>query len=177
MNTLVVGHWQRDTAWANDVPDGWRSEIVTHGDRGNEGREPEMFLWWMHKNYPRIRKTHLYAFVHDDALHHDADLFTHLAEATAGFRWLGDPVYEARADGIPHHPGLPVAYLYRQWTGQPFPGIALFAPGGQFVLPGRMILAHPRAYYEELRRDVREREHAWVLERLWEAVFTTERSP
>jgi hypothetical protein len=176
VNTLVVGRYQRDTNWTTGLPPGWDTAIVTKDeDVPNEGREPASFLWWIHRHYPRIRRSWLYAFVQDDALNHDPELFHHLAQPATGFRWLGDPSYTSDGDGMPHHGGLPVARLHRRWTGRDFPGHVHFAAGGQFMLPGRLLLAHRRSFYEDLRQDVCVGEQAWVLERLWEQIFTLDK--
>lgn len=178
---IVVARYKADINWLGKFP-AWKPVIIQKqtktdkGDMPNVGREPGAFCHAIIEYYSKILPTDIWAFVQDSPFEHCLDLELMLSKPTNGFQWLGDKLKETDGDGRHDHPNLPVAEYYQKWTGKEWKdGMWLkFAPGGQFMITGRQLLAHSRSYYEKLLADVSLDWNAWIAERLWESIFTEE---
>ncbi len=172
-NLLVVARFQEDLGWTDKVPEGWETVIVQKDkDLPNTGREPASFLWWIHKEYPKIKESDTLAFVQGDPLAHCRDLYDKLRQPFKGFKHLapdGEPMY-SYGDGNPHHAGVPVAEFYKRFTGKELEGGVAFYPGGQFITTGERIKKRPRKFYKDLLGDMKDN-NPWAMERLWGTLF------
>jgi hypothetical protein len=184
VNTLVIAQWREDLGWTSGVPLDWwvwpvrKDREPGDGDMPNIGREPGSFLWWIHHHHDAVEPAALYGFVQGAPFAHCPDLFAQLVGAGDGFEPLrGDVMHPgdlaSDGGGGPHHPGLPVAQWYEAWLGRPFPGMVPFWAGGQFVVPGKTLLARPAEWYGRVLEDVVTGPDTlpWVLERLWPSIF------
>lgn len=168
---LIVGRYNENIDWTYDFDD-WAVHVVTNGqDRPNIGREPGMFLWWIVKNYSKLKDDSLYAFVQGDPFPHCKDLAERLGSDINGFLALGNTIVTSDSEGKPHHPGLPVKECFEKWIGKEFPGEVEFTAGGQFVVSGEAIKLRNKQFYEDLEAEMSEGEKPWVLERLWKYVL------
>ena len=177
--TLVVARYQEDSSWYERIPRGWSLLEVQKGrEVPNTGREASSYLWAILQKYDTLADDDLMAFVQGDPFDHcpDIDIFLLLDHPTDGFRALGDYTYVSGGDGRPHHDGIPVAKRYEDWLGKPWPGCVRFAPGAQFVVTGRDIKRHPKAFYRRLLHVMHEDWNPWILERLWPAIFEVPRA-
>jgi hypothetical protein len=138
----------------------------------NEGREPASFLWAIQREYAQLKDDDSLAFVQGDPYPHCSDLNNMLASYTPDrFLWLGPRAYTTQKEGSPHHAGLPMEACFRAWLGRDWPGNLMFAAGGQFAVPGRMILRHPLYFYRHMFNQSLLENYPWVFERLWEHLF------
>lgn len=162
---VVVARYEENVDWTTRLPLGWEARIVQKGrDLPNVGREASSYLWYMATQ--DIDPEATYAFVQGDPFPHAFELSQ--LRRVDGYAPLGGHVLNADHDGHPHHGGLQLAEHLRRWIGteRPPPRF-IFHAGGQFLLPGRVILARPRHWYAELQAAVAEGRGAWIMERLW----------
>ena len=170
MNLIVVAAWQENTDWTLELPSGWKPWVLLKDvDFPNEGREASTFLHAMQILYNNPPK--LVAFVQGNPFDHCPDLFDRLQRPCAEFTWLPEANHGSDQHGSPNHTGLPVGDLCEAWTGSRFDGHVMFAAGGQFMLPGKLLKKNPVDVYQTMEESVKMGEHAWVAERLWERVL------
>lgn len=174
MKQLIVARHNEDISWLDQLPDGWEPWVIQKGeDLPNEGREGASFLHALAALRKPARVADQYAFVQGDPWPHCRRLWEELEQPVAWFKWLGED-HTSDAAGGPHHTGLPVRRCYQQWLQTTWPACDQlnFAAGGQFVVSGRAVKAHPATFYKTLKTLVcSEPDGPWVMERIWEAVF------
>lgn len=179
MNIFVVAAYQEKTGWTDLLPGGWEPWVLRKGvDLPNEGREPATFL---HAIGKLLRRTGWEAagFAQGNPFDHCHDLYDRLNAYRAGFVWLGDPAYTSDRQGSPHDGELPVDAMHERWIRRQFPvmpGHVRFAAGGQFVADRATLEKHPPVFYRRMGRDVCQGRNAWCAERLWEQIFTSDRT-
>lgn len=165
---LIVCHFQYDTDWT----DGFSVDIVHNGiTRPNRGREPGAFFWWIHTNYEAINPDKTYAFLQDRPFDHAPYAITDI-QPVDEFTPLGATTLTCDGEGRPHDPGLPVEQRYTEWIGE-WPGEVAFTPGGQFMLPGKVLLKRPPKDYEYMEAQMSTDRNPWVMERLWKYYFNS----
>lgn len=167
---FIVARWQEDVAWADAVD----ADVVQKGEHlPNVGREPSSFLWWILQHWNAIDPDESYAFVQGKPHDHWPNPLG-LPSTVDTYTPLGVLQFRCDGNGAPHHPGVPVAECHERWLG-PWPGGVTFWAGGQFAVPGRLILARDREWYRTVYADLMCREDSqlwpWALERLWPVVF------
>ncbi len=174
MNLLVVARYEENLDWLNTPPAGWTPLIIEKGrDMPNRGREAASYLFAIDREYRKLPHRGRVAFVQGNPFDHSPDLLKQLARDGHGFQWLGPADHRTGPQGEPHHPGLPIAAKYETIVGRPFPGYLDFAPGGQFMVPTAAIHRRPRRFWRGLCDHAQQDDMPWVLERLWEAIFTS----
>lgn len=152
---------------------GWRPTVVRKGrELPNEGREASSYFWALHELYPRIKPHDRIACVQGHPFDHDTNFPDSLDIDCQGFEALGDGHYNCDLSGAPHHPGLPIRESCERWFGLTPPERIYFTAGAQFMVPGRLILEHPRELYGRLVSAMSEEHAPWVMERLWEPWLT-----
>lgn len=105
-------------------------------------------------------------FVHDDNFPQSLEI------EPDGFTPLGHWRVECDQVGAPHHPwALPIVDSCERWFGFTPPERIPFTAGAQFVVPGSLILKHPRVFYRGMVGRMSEEHAPWVMERLWELFF------
>jgi hypothetical protein len=179
LQRIVVARYKADIGWLSRFP-GWTHTVIQkqteelEGDMPNAGREPAAFLFAIAKYYDTILPDDIWVFVQDHPFDHCPDLEVLVRQSFTEFKWLGGHSLKlSDGEGKQDHPNLPVAEYYEKWTGKPWhEGKEVsFAPGGQFMVTGEVLLQHPREYYVELMDDVTPAYNAWCAERLWESIF------
>lgn len=164
---LVVCHFNKDTSWSA----GYDARIVHNGvDRPNRGREPGAFFWWLHTNYDQIDPDKTYVFLQDHPFDHAPYALTDIQPADK-FVPLGATELTCDEIGRPHDPGIPVKQGYTNWIGE-WQGDVTFAPGGQFMLPGGLLLQRTKEEYAHMEEQMSIDRNPWVMERLWRYYFT-----
>jgi glycosyltransferase involved in cell wall biosynthesis len=175
MKTLVVARHEEGVGWYKYIPSDWKIMEVKKGrEVPNTGRECSSFLWAILRLYDTLADSDLVGFVQGDPYPHCADIELGLLldRPTDGFRALGDFNWVSGDKGQPHHrESIPVADRYEEWFGKKWPGAVRFAPGGQFVVNGADIRAHPKEFYGRLLTAMDDGWNPWVLERLWPVMF------
>lgn len=145
----------------------WKQFVVRKGvDMPNEGREAGSFFWWM--AHEHISKTGMYAFLQGDPTAHGEINLRHVDSFTPLGSW------RVRCDlyGSPHHHGLPIVEYWERWIGGTPPETLDFTAGGQFLVPGKVLLRRSKEEYERMLDDMCQLEDApWVMERLWPYYF------
>jgi hypothetical protein len=174
--TLVVARYEEDRGWYERIPPDWTLLEVQKGrEMPNEGREASSYLWAILRLYDRLQDDDLVAFVQGDPFDHciDIDLFLLLGRPIDGFLALGDYNLVTDGEGRPQHKNeiVPVGQRYVEWLGKPWPGCLRYAPGAQFVVTGKNLKGYPREFYQRLFDEMPEGWNAWVMERLWPALF------
>lgn len=204
---IVVAHYNESLKWLAQLPasDSGRRFIYNKGemlpDRGdgweiiprpNIGREAETYLYHIITNYDSLADWTL--FLQGAPLDHSRDL--HLGEhAARGFVPLAP-----RRTVVEHYDAvlrpetfyLPVFKKLEHLGLGGAPRVQIeFPAGAQFAVSGESIRARPKAFYEELIRQINigpefsqfncdyyrradynhERIDAWILERLWGLIF------
>lgn len=169
---LIVARFNEPTAWTQDIKD-WRVWVVQKGrDLPNEGREASSYFWAFAHLYKRLKPDDRVACVQGDPFVHDNDFPASLEVDSQGFQALGHWRVDCDLSGAPHHPGLPLVESARRWFDLELPERIHFTAGAQFVVPGSLILQHPRAFYREMVGAMSEEFAPWVMERLWELWFS-----
>lgn len=179
--TVCIARWDEDVSWTKRLPQGWDTLLVQkERDLPNVGREPASFFWAIYTLYPTIQDDDTLAFVQGDPNGNGPfgareDVVPSITEVET-FTPLGSWNCICDGEGRPYHPGLPLKEKYETWLGRPFPGKVTFVAGGQFVLPGREILRHPREYYQAMIYEMFQGENPYCMERLWESLFSDEQT-
>jgi hypothetical protein len=171
MKRLAVARYNEDVRWIDQVH-GWTVTVVQKGeDMPNEGREPSSFFYAIHKFYPTIKDTDIYAFVQGKPFDHCPDVVDTLntAEVT-GYTPLGNNNRVSDGKGYQDHAGLPVADKCREWLGIERDRFE-FVAGGQFIITGKDIKKYPRKWYKTLMKDFCVEQNAWVAERMWGSFY------
>lgn len=165
---LIVARHVESAEWAQAI-EGWRVLVVQKDrDLPNEGREASSYFWAFHHLYERLSPDDRVACVQGDPFAHDNSFPASLEIDCQGFEPLGHWHVECDLSGAPHHPGLPLADSAWRWFGLELPDRIHFTAGAQFMVPGRLILKHPRAFHMEMVGRMSEPLAPWVMERLWE---------
>lgn len=201
MKRLIIARYKEDITWLDKINDSWLPMVVQkgteeqEGDIPNRGREPTSFLYAILKHYDNIEPNDVLAFVQGDPFPHTTNFIDNLngLNSVEGFSPIagGPPVvvtwkatghkevfkepFISDGQGNPHHPGVPVGEWYTKWMGKEFPnGGVAFYPGGQFIVPGSLVTAKPRSFWQQIYDDTMAENDAtpYVLERLWFSLFT-----
>lgn len=171
MKRLVVARYMEDINWTDQVQ-GWTVTVIQKDkDMVNEGREPSSFFYAIHKYYPQIKDTDVYAFVQGRPFDHCANTIQILntAEVT-GYLPLGHDTRVSHYNGCPDHAGLPVSDKCKEWLGKDKQDFE-FVAGGQFAITGKDIKKYPRKWYKTLMNDFCIEQNAWVAERMWGTMY------
>jgi hypothetical protein len=167
LNHLIVARFDENTEWTQQI-DGWRVHVIQKGrDLPNGGREPSSFFWAFWHLYKRFKPTDTIACVQGNPFDHGDLILREADEFVAMGQWR----VECDHVGAPHHAGIPVAEKCEKWFGEIPPEQILFTAGGQFLIPGRMVLERPRAFYKGMVAEMNDGMAPWVMERLWELMF------
>lgn len=172
MNWLVVARWQEDISWLDGV-DGWKKLVVQKGEQlPNEGREASSFFWALHQLYDGLKRDQRVLCVQANPFDHSHDPLAEGLQEMDGFAHVGHWRIESDLQGAPHHPGLPMADMFRKWFGHEPPQSFPFCAGGQFVVDAQTIRRFPRGFYKRMVKHMNDHAEApWVMERLWETMF------
>lgn len=170
---LIVAHYQEKLDWLSLVPNDWQQVVITKGkEMPNEGREAGSYLFALLQLYDNIQDDDLIMCLQGDPTPHTS--LTTLSQAWTSnfneFNWLGSE-HTTDGSGCPDHPGLPIAQMYRDFTGRTLTKKLRFASGAQFILPGRLVKSRPKSVYEMLFDTIGKGQMPWAMERLWEALF------
>lgn len=183
---IIVARYCEDTTWTQRPPAGWETEIVQKGlDLPNEGREASSYCWWIATHYDGIDPEGTYAFLQGSPFEPHGFRLWQLREVD-GFEALGrDRITEQFLDGW-----IETRPLGREWHGaaetawklwvsqdQPPPIEHSFRIGAQFLVPGRVLLARSRDWWEAYGTWLRYGHRPWIAERIWQYIMAPSQFP
>jgi len=159
----------------------------------NVGREAHTFLHHIISQYDNLGDYN--AFCQGDPIPHGGDQILHTINSIKkktdefDFLWLSNGLFVCDKMGLPQHSGLNINdFLNRVGIIDVEDNIA-FAPGAQFIVNKKLILRHPKSFYEKLitqfddnlyLEDYRNKDIcdgrpyytlACIFERIWEKIF------
>lgn len=176
MNTLTVARHTEDVGWTAHCPDWYVHVVQKDVHVPNVGREPTSFVWSIVDLYDAVKPDDRYAFVQGDPFPHAvnlAELLSTVPHPDAFTPLSHAPRYVSDANGYPHHGGLDVSRWYERIHAAPMPNFVDFWPGGQFMVPGRLILQRTHGWWADLLTDLLHdtATSPWAMERLWPSLF------
>lgn len=182
----VIARFNEDVTWVRDLPRDWTHRIVQKCvDLPNHGREASSYCWWIWAHYGKIDPEGTYAFLQGHPFEPHGVRLYHLREVSR-FEALGrDRIEERFSDGWIEGRGLdPVwrdaaVHAWQSWVSlsRPPPERHEFVIGAQFLVPGRVLLARPIAWWHDLGSWACFQHRPWILERLWQYILDPESYP
>jgi len=173
MKTVVIAQYQEDISWINDIPNEWKTWVITKNkDIPNIGREPATFLWAINNIYKNINLKDEFIFVQGNPFDHYPNLMKIFDEEQTGYKGLSTFLATTDQNGGPYHYSLPVEEKLKKWLNIDWSFDITFASGGQFSVTGKEILKYPKSFYDMLYEEsCEDPKNPYVLERLWPVIF------
>lgn len=185
MTHVVVAKYNEDVAWVREVANAAASVTVYTKSEGgtlpNIGREAHTFLHHIVTQYASLAHGECTMFLQGDPFDHDVYLDGIQAflepPLPAECTPVSGAVLACDGSGKPHHRGEPlnVQDTYAKlFPGTP-PGLYVFSPGAQYVVPHTALLARPVSFWQKLLdMSITRPDFPWVAERLWMYTFDPE---
>ena len=186
MIDLVVARYKEDVYWTQS-PDFEKFNVIVYDKSGQEtpytaipnpgGNEAHTYLWHMSYHYDTLAD--YTAFVQGNPFDHisyERLVWELNNPEPQEFTWLAGEIYECDWQGLPHHPGLPLAQIYAAATGRISPPNFRFGVGGQFMVHKSLIRNKPIYHYQRNLQTVANGftpHPVWCgYERIWDQLFT-----
>lgn len=176
---IIIAHYNEDLSWIERIPEEYNIIVYSKGvpvvgkELPNIGREAHTYLYHIVEHYDDLGDINI--FCQGNPYPHYIGFDTQLEfMTTRDYKPLGDIVLRSDANGYPHHAGLEVEKASLELLGMR-QNYYSFKPGGQFIVSKERILSKGKSYYQKLLDyTINDDKAPWVLERLWDLVFSYE---
>ena len=156
--TLVIARHEESLDWLLGREE--KHIVIQKGvDTPNIGREPISFLYFIVRDYEKLQGD--YIFVQGKPFDHQNPLDGQKREK-----------FKCKPNGSPHHAGLEIHAVCKE-LDLPILEEYEFDPGGQFKVSAEQIKERPWEWYIKALHITTKGENPWVLERLWNYIWTT----
>jgi hypothetical protein len=183
---LLVNHFQEDLRWLNRYEQD--TFIITKSNAQitsiqsasvqlpNVGYENQSWAWFFDNYYDDLPE--LIVCLQDNPFEHcpEAKMKDIIAKMIAA-KWAYAPICGdgnttwTWIDNVTHHPGLPLLDWWKRLFKSPPPGYFQVWYNSQFIVHRDTVRSRPRAFWKKLSEDIKTRNDACSVERLWQFIF------
>lgn len=168
---VIVAKYEENTAWAER----YDSFVVEKGVHiKNVGREPASFLWYILEHYDELEGN--YVFLQGNPYDHCPELDTEIGSTVTEFKHLGTKLLHSKYNGHPHDNGFHMGEPMNIMGLTPLDSYP-FVAGGQFITTAEQLKKYTKQQYKDLLLYCVERpKNCYALERIWETLYTDQKT-
>lgn len=189
---LIVSHFEQDLTWAHVASEYMDVKIYDKSIHNtpytklpNVGREPHTYMHHIIEYYDSLPEWTIFAqdnpFEHvnnwTEIISGDENTWNCLATSIQdrGYFFSNMGILISDQNGVPHHPGLPIADLWNSTFTQKCPPFLEFTPSCHFIIHRSKIRLRSKQFYQNVKNILESNYISpWALERYISYLFNSD---